>query len=153
MHKTMLLMVMLVISSPVFAQTTTDNFGRTVVQTGGAYNVTDPRDGTHFTLSGVAPSHAMAVINSMQPAWYVPPALPNPTVITSIAFLDRFTPAEQAAVQAAAAAAPTTLGVGLTTGLAAGTIDLTSPVLKVWMNGLVTAGAITSARETVILTP
>ena len=95
----------------------------------------------------------MAAINSMQPSWYVPPTPPNPTVITSIAFLDRFTAAEQAAVQQAAAAAPSTIGVGLTTGLAAGTIDLTSPVLIAWMNALVTAGAITSARETTILTP
>lgn len=83
---------------------------------------------------------------------YQPPA-PRPTTITAIAFLDRFTPAEQAAVQQAAAAAPATLGVGLTTGLAAGTINLTSVAMKAWMDGLVAAGAITAARETAILTP
>lgn len=81
------------------------------------------------------------------------PKVPHPTTILSIAFLDRFTAAEQGAVQQAAAAAPTTLGVGLTTGLAAGTIDLTSPTLKTWMDGLVSAGAITAARETAIVTP
>lgn len=153
MCRIMLLLTMLVFVSLAFAQTTTDNFGRMVVQSGGVYSVTDQKDGTHFTVSGVSPVRAMDVINSMQPAWYVPPAAPNPTIITSIAFLDRFTSAEQAAVQAAAAAAPTTIGVGLTTGLAAGTIGLTSPVLKAWMDGLVNAGAITSARETAILTP
>ena len=138
--------------SPAFAQIT-DNFGRSISVSGNTYSVEDAKDGTQFSVTAATTAQALSIINSMQPAWHVPPALPNPTVITSIAFLDRFTPAEQAAVQAAAAAAPTTLGVGLTTGLAAGTIDLISPVLKVWMNGLVTAGAITSARETVILTP
>lgn len=82
------------------------------------------------------------------------------TIITASAFLARFSPAEQAAVQQAAAAQPATIGVGLTTGLAAGTINLTGcaaacadPKLRPWMDSLVAAGAITAARETEILTP
>jgi hypothetical protein len=148
------LVAALLASSVAQAQTLTDNFGRTVTFTGNAYVVTDPRDPS-VGISGSASSQAAAmyVVNSLRPAWYVPTPAPNPTVITSIAFLDRFTPAEQAAVQQAAASAPSTIGVGLTTGLATGTIDLTGPALKAWMDALVTAGAITSARESTILTP
>lgn len=92
-------------------------------------------------------------------AVYQPPA-PHPATITSLAFFNRFTAAEQAAVQRAAASAPTTLGVGLTHGLIAGTINLAGcpsacrdPTIKAWMDGLVAAAAITAARETAILTP
>ena len=88
------------------------------------------------------------------------PVVPHPTSITSAAFLARFTAAEQAAVQAAAAAQPGTIGVGLTIGMVEGTVNLSgcptacqNTQLKTWMDGLVTAGAITSARESVILTP
>ena len=88
------------------------------------------------------------------------PVVPHPTTITSAAFLARFTTAEQAAVQSAAAAAPGTIGVGLTIGMVQGTVNLAgcpgacvNAQLKAWMDGLVSAGAITSARETAILTP
>ncbi len=76
----------------------------------------------------------------------------TPTVIPAGAFFARFTQTETSAVWAAAQA-NNAIGVGLMQGLANGQIDLTSPVLKTWLDGLVTAGVITSARETVILTP
>ena len=92
-------------------------------------------------------------------AIYQPPP-PHPTTITSAAFLARFTTTEQAAVQSAAAAAPGTIGVGLTIGMVTGTVDLAgcpsacqNATLKTWMDGLVSAGAITATRETAILTP
>jgi len=80
--------------------------------------------------------------------------IPAPTTISSAAFQGRFTDAEQAAIwKAAAQDATGAIGAGLTKGLTAGTVDLTSSVVKTWMDSLVTAGAITADRETAILTP
>ena len=83
---------------------------------------------------------------------YVAPAVPRPTVLNPGDFLARFSSAEQLAVQQAAAANPQ-IALGLTMGLARGSIDLNGPLLKPWMQGLVAMGAITAARMTVILTP
>ena len=55
--------------------------------------------------------------------------------------------------KAAAQDATGAIGAGLTKGLTAGTVDLTSTIVKTWMDSLVTAGAITADRETAILTP
>lgn len=77
---------------------------------------------------------------------------PKPTTISAFDFFNRFTPDEHAAVWSAATANPA-IGVGLTQGLAAGRIDLSSAVLKAWMDALVAVGAITAHRETAILTP
>ena len=77
---------------------------------------------------------------------------PNPTTITAGAFLARFTAAEQAAIQQACLTSPQ-LMLGLTTGLALGTINLTGSNLATWMQGLVTAGAVTQSRATAILAP
>ena len=82
---------------------------------------------------------------------FTPP--PNPTVISAVAFLDRFTPAEQVAVQTAAVTNPAEIGTLLTVGMISGMIDLTDPKLITWIGALVTANAITSARSTEILTP
>jgi hypothetical protein len=80
------------------------------------------------------------------------PVPPKPTTISADAFFTRFTAPEQSAVWSACVTnAP--LGVALTNGLAAGSIDLTSSTVSTWMQGLVTAGAITQARMTAILTP
>lgn len=76
---------------------------------------------------------------------------PVQTVISSLDFFNRFTMDEHAAVWSATTTSA--IGVGLTQGLAAGRIDLTSPALKAWMDALVTAGVITADRETAILTP
>ena len=102
-----------------------------------------------------APAGEQAVPFTGQPIYQ-----PHPTTITSAQFLARFTSAEQAAVEGAAAAAPGTIGVGLTVGMVTGTVNLAgcptacqNVQLKAWMDGLVTAGAITAAREVAILTP
>jgi hypothetical protein len=72
------------------------------------------------------------------------------TTISSGAFLTRFTAAEQGAIQQAAlSSAP--IALGLTIGLAYGTIDLTGATLSNWMQGLVTANVITPARALEIL--
>lgn len=86
--------------------------------------------------------------NTADPA----PVPSKPTSIPAGDFLARFTAAEQAAVQQACLASPQ-LMLGLTTGLALGTINLTGSNLATWMQGLVTAGALTSARATAIVTP
>lgn len=80
------------------------------------------------------------------------PVPPNPATIDAAAFFARFTTSEQAAVQAACDA-NSQLGVVLTLGLAQGFVTLTSPLLAQWMGGLVSAGALTSARVTAITTP
>ena len=78
----------------------------------------------------------------------------RPTVLSAAQFQARFTQLEQGAIWAAAAKDTTgSIGAGLTLGLTAQQIDLTDAVLKAWMDGLVLAGAITSQRETEILTP
>ena len=80
------------------------------------------------------------------------PVPSKPTSISPGEFLLRFTAAEQAAVQQACLASPQ-LMLGLTMGLALGTINLTGSNLATWMQGLVTAGALTSQRATAIATP
>lgn len=73
--------------------------------------------------------------------------------ITAAAFLARFTDAERLAIQQAADATPS-IALGLTMGLAIGTIRLQGdPVMAGWMAALVTAGAVTQDRATEILTP
>jgi hypothetical protein len=86
--------------------------------------------------------------NTPDPAPVPPPA----TTIGTAAFMARFTPTEQIAIQTAASANPQ-IGFGLTLGLAQGFIILTSPILANWLAGLVAAGAITAARATVVSTP
>jgi hypothetical protein len=66
--------------------------------------------------------------------------------------LGRFTPAEQLAIQTAADGTPS-IALGLTMGLASGSINLTDATVTNWMSSLVAAGAITSTRMTAILTP
>lgn len=133
-----------------------------IVKTTGAYM--DPRSGESVPVGSVifrgmvqngctfdmGPNTAL-MADDGTPAWHPTPP-PKPTTISAGAFLARFTPAEQEAVQTAAAGAPT-IALGLTMGLATGSIDLTSGTLKTWMAGLVTAGAITAARSTTIMTP
>jgi hypothetical protein len=75
-----------------------------------------------------------------------------PTTISSLAFFNRFTPAETGAVWAAAVGNPG-IGAGLMNGLAAGAVILDGAALSAWMNGLVAANVLTQARHDVILTP
>lgn len=90
----------------------------------------------------------LAVPNTPDPA--VTPA--KPIRITSGDFFYRFTDDEKLAVQAACNASAA-LGVGLTNGLALGYVILTDAVVGTWMDGLVSANAISSQRKTEILTP
>lgn len=133
-----------------------------IVKTTGAY--TDPRSGEAVPVGSVIFRGAVQagctfdlgpgtvlMADDGTPAWHPAPS-PPPTTISAGAFLARFTSSEQEAVQTAAARTPA-IALGLTMGLATGQIDLTGVTLKTWMAGLVTAGAITSARSTEILTP
>ena len=76
-------------------------------------------------------------------------ALPlKPTVLPALEFWNRFTTAEQIAV-----ASNPQLNVFIVTALARGSVDLSNPETKQGLDAAVQAGAITSARETAILTP
>lgn len=73
-----------------------------------------------------------------------------PTTISAAGFLARFTSAEQAAIQAAAAT-NASIALGLTMGLAAGVVYVSSPTVQAWMQGLVAAGVLTAARSAQVL--
>lgn len=83
-----------------------------------------------------------------------PAPAPTPLIeISASEFLARFTDIERLAVQTAADAQPS-IALGLTMGLATGTIKLTGDAAVAgWMAALVTAGALTADRKTQILTP
>lgn len=98
-------------------------------------------------VSTIGPDHTTAISGVFMADGTAPP-----TVISAAEFFNRLTQAETGAIWAAAVAIPA-LGVGLMNGLATGSIDLTSPVLKTWLDGCVAAGAVTAEREIVILTP
>jgi hypothetical protein len=86
------------------------------------------------------------------PAQPTPPALPNPTIIPSPDFINRFTPAEQLAVETAAQSNPA-LQLWPTKETAAQTIDLAGAEAKAGMDARVGAGLVSAARETEILKP
>ena len=129
----------------------TDAFGRTVTVVGTQYVVTDGT-GISLTVEAISDGAALTTINAMAPLGWSPPPAGAPETISALAFLQRFTPAEQAAVWQAAVSNPE-IGVGLQTGLATGHITLTDPVVQAWMASLVTATALTSVRSATILTP
>lgn len=79
----------------------------------------------------------------------LPAPLP-PTTLTPYEFLELFTPSEQLAIQTVCNSNMALL-VGLTTGIASGSIDLTSASVINWVNAVSTAGAITGARASAIL--
>jgi len=114
---------------------------------------------THIVSTGLRGGHPYTITATIDDAEIArrkaaAEARRNPvqTTISASDFFNRFTPDEHAAVWSAATDNPA-IGVGLTQGLAAGRIYLTSAALKVWMDGLVAVGAITIDRETAILTP
>ena len=78
------------------------------------------------------------------------PAKPQPGGIASLAFIDRFSPAEEGAIFAAAAQNPAIMAYLIKTS-AAGMIYLDSPEIVDGVNALVRAGLITQDRATVIL--
>lgn len=83
-----------------------------------------------------------------------PAPTPAPqTEISAAEFLARLTDTERLALQTAADAHPS-IALGLTMGLATGTIRLAGDAaVSAWMAALVTAGALTADRKTQILTP
>lgn len=87
----------------------------------------------------------LAAGNSPTPA---PPAPSQPIVLTPLQYFALFTSAEQSAILAS-----TDPHVSLyrLEAAAAGTINLSSPIVKAALDYLVTAGLITAARETAIL--
>ncbi len=91
----------------------------------------------------------LAAGNTADPA----PVPAKPSVIPVQAFWARFTAAEQAAIETAAAATPA-IAHGMTFALAAGQVNLLGGgVNNTWMPLVVTAGAVTAARSAIILTP
>lgn len=89
---------------------------------------------------------------TVDPATATKRVRPQPVEISNLDFYNRFTDAEKLAVQTAANASPQ-IALGLTHGLVSGSVTLTGPTIKAWMDALVAAGAITADRETEILTP
>jgi hypothetical protein len=91
----------------------------------------------------------LAAGNTADPAAVVAP----PGVIPVNAFWARFTPTEQAAIQTASATTPS-IAQAMTFAMLIGQVNLLGgPIVTAWMANLVTAGVITSARSTAILTP
>lgn len=74
------------------------------------------------------------------------------SAISALAFFNRFTPAEQAAISAACLASPQ-LNAGLVNGLASGVIDLGGAPVSEWLDGLIAAGAIDVGRKSIVLEP
>lgn len=110
--------------------------------------------------NGHAPYHptdqnGVAIIPTLdvkQTAPVYAPSVARLSRVTPGAFLARFTATEQSAIQAAALT-NASVALGLTMGLATGYVDLTSQTCIQWVQGLVTAGVLTQARATAILTP
>ena len=75
-----------------------------------------------------------------------------PTKLAPLDFMHRFTDAELTAIYTAAQSnVPVAIYIGKCT--AAGYIDLLDPLTKSGLDALVSAGLLTAARETTILTP
>lgn len=89
------------------------------------------------------PAAGLALVADTGQTVFVP-APPVPTTIASLAYIQRFTSAEQTALMAA-----DPLWAVLTA--AAGTIDVTNALLLTEMAAAVTAGLLTQARSTQIL--
>lgn len=115
--------------------------GSVILRSDGAYIPDDPANTDYDAYLTW-----LAAGNTAAPA----PVPPVPTTLTPSAFLALFTPQEQLAVQTACNSNMSLL-LGLTTGIASGNIVLTSPAVIAWMNALVTAGALSSARAAAIL--
>lgn len=109
----------------------------------GAIIPTDPRNRDHIAYVAWVQAG-----NTAKPVV----AATKPTSIPAGEFLQRFTPAEQLAIQTAALT-NAQLFLGLIQGLASGNITLTDPLVNAWLEGLVGVKALTEARKTAVLTP
>ena len=101
--------------------------------------------------AGFNPGSGLTLVADTGQILWTPPSV-NPTVISYGDFFNRFTAAEQLALQTAAATAPN-IQLGLTRAAAAGTVDLTDAKTTAWMTAVVSAGAVSAGRATTILTP
>jgi hypothetical protein len=82
------------------------------------------------------------------------PVVPNPGTIPLASFLGRFTQAQMATIWKAAQTDGTgQIGGGLMYVQSNQQITLTDPNITAWMAAVVTAGALTQAQATAILTP
>lgn len=81
-----------------------------------------------------------------------PPAPAAPTTITPLAFLGRFTTAEQTAI-AGAAQGNATVMLWMMKMAASQTVDLADPQTGAGLDALVAGGLLPAARKTAILTP
>lgn len=109
-----------------------DAFGRAVTVSGSTYSV----PGIAITADNDAT--ALATLNSMAPPGWSPPRDAENT-IQALAFIERFTPAEQTTLMAA----NPLWGVQIA---AAGIIDVTNAQLVTEMQAAVAQGALTQAR-------
>jgi hypothetical protein len=82
----------------------------------------------------------------------VPSVIAKPTVITSLSFLDRLTPAEDLALHTAALSSPQ-ISSYLTRLGAATVVDLKDSRTAASIDALVTAGLLTEDRKVALLTP
>lgn len=126
------------ISHAAFAATLTDNFGRTVAVSGNIYSVPG------ITLTAPNDAAALTVLNGMAPDSWKPPAPAPVTTISALAFIGRFTPAEQSALMSA----NPMWGLQIA---ATGTVDVTDPRVIAGLDAAVKAGVLTQARATQVL--
>jgi hypothetical protein len=92
----------------------------------------------------LALAQAMTVFGGMAPEGWTPPPAPPTTMITPLDFMRRFTTAEMQTLNAA----NPLWGMQVA---AAGSIDVTDPVLLADIAAAVAAGALTQARMTQVL--
>lgn len=116
----------------------TDIYGQTIAKTGNTY--------TRGGVKVVATSDAKAVeaFNGMAPEGWTPPPAPPVTTIAAGDFVERFTPAEIAALIQWNPAVVMRVA-------ASGTIDTTSKKLQAGFAAAVAAGKLTKARSDQIL--
>lgn len=135
-----IVIVLILFAGPAFAQRTlTDTFGATVTANGkGVYT----RGGV--TIVAPTDADAMKVFNGMAPDGWTPPPQPVATMLPAGDFVERFTPAEVAALIAWNPA----LVMRVTS---AGTIDTASPKLRAGFAAAVAVGKLTQARADQIL--
>lgn len=99
--------------------------------------------------SSYTPPEDMELVSESEAPPYEP--VESAREISALAFFNRFTAEEQVKVMAACSSAPA-LYVGLINGLASGSVTLDSEKMNAWLDGMVTAKAITAKRRTEIQT-
>lgn len=120
-----------------------DAFGRTVTANGNAYTVLDDV-GDSFTVNALTATAALATINAMAPAGWVPPPPPPVTTISALGFIRRWTASEQAVLNTANPLWAIQIA-------AANEIDVTDPTLLADVALAVAGGAVTQARADQVL--